>query len=428
MAESILKIKFTADITQFEKNINRGISHSKRLSKEALSTAANMTFVTDVFKKIGTVALEGARQTQGAFKKISAGTGATGEALNGLLADFKKVNAQTSQSTEQVAVALADLHTRLGISGDALQSMTLAAAEASRMTGQELSGLANEAAKAMNAMGLSGEQGAQMIDKLFVASQSTSIGMTELATMTAKYSGVLQAAGLSLDQSIAMLSSFSNAGMNTKNVMSGITSAMNKFAKAGVKDAGAELNKTIDAIRGAATASKAAQIAVDVFGASGTAMAQAIRSGRFEVGELAEKLRNSQGAVQAAAKDSETFADSWARTQKNLMTALEPLGTALLSLGEKYVIPAIQWLSGFTAAGNEAIVMFGVLAVAAGPVIGNIAGVSTAFLTLGRGLAKGVAAVGRFYKSSIMLVGALSRYPTLIKESADLTINAVNAL
>lgn len=334
------------------------------------------------------MALQAAKQQQEAFKKIRAGTGATGEALNGLLTDFKKVNSQTSQSAEQVAGALADLHTRLGISGDALQNMTLAAAEASRLTGQELSGLANEAAKAMNAMGLSGEQGAQMIDKLFVASQGTSIGMTELATMTAKYSGVLQAAGLSLDQSIAMLSSFSNAGMNTKNVMSGITAAMNKFAKAGVKDAGAELNKTIESIRGAATESKAAQIAVEVFGASGTAMAQAIRSGRFEVGELTEKLRNSQGAVQAAAKDAGTFADSWARAQKNFMTALEPLGTALLSLGEKYVIPAIQWLGSFTATGNENVVMLGALAVAAGPATGALGGLYMIAKTLHNTIAK----------------------------------------
>lgn len=347
------------------------------------------------------MALQASKQYQEAFKKIRVGTGATGEALNGLLADFKKVNAQTSQSTEQVAAALADLNTRIGLTGEPLQKMTLAVAEASRMTGQEMSSLANEAAKAMNAMGISGDQGAAMIDRLFVASQNTNIGMSELATMTAKYSGVLQATGLSLEQSIAMLSSFSNAGLNVKNVMSGITAAMNKFAKAGVKDAGAELNKAIEAIRSAATESQAAKLAVETFGASGTAMAQAIRTGHFEVGELTEKLRNSQGAVEAASKETTTFADSWARTQKNLMTALEPLGTALLSLGEKYVIPAVQWLGGFTAAGNETVVMLGALAVAAGPVTGALGG----FYSILRMLLTVSAKTANF----LMLKGALSQ-------------------
>ena len=423
-----LKFVFTADITKAEKATNKLIGQFKRMSKEALTTAANMTFVTDAFKTIAINALQASRQTQEAFKKIRVGTGATGEALNGLLADFKKVNAQTSQSTEQVAAALADLNTRLGLTGEPLQKMTLAVAEASRMTGQEMSSLANEAAKAMNAMGISGDQGAAMIDRLFIASQNTNIGMSELATMTAKYSGVLQATGLSLDQSIAMLSSFSNAGLNVKNVMSGITAAMNKFAKAGVKDAGAELNKAIEAIRGAATESQAAKLAVETFGASGTAMAQAIRTGHFEVGELTEKLRNSQGAVEAASKETETFADSWARTQKNMVTALEPLGTALLSLGEKYIIPTVQWLGSFTAAGNETVVMLGVLAFASGPVIGNVAGLATALLTAYKGFNKAWTGLKTFYKGSILLEGVLNRYPSMIMLSEQAVVQYGNKI
>ena len=54
-----LKFVFTADISNAEKAMNKTIGHLKRMSKEALSTAANMTFVTDAFKRIGKIALEG---------------------------------------------------------------------------------------------------------------------------------------------------------------------------------------------------------------------------------------------------------------------------------------------------------------------------------------------------------------------------------
>ena len=95
--------------------------------------------------------------------------------------------------------------------------------------------------------------------------------------------------GLSLDESTALFANMAAAGIETKAIMPGLSTAMQKMSKEGVTDMSVGLSDLIASIQNAGTETEAMAIATDAFGAgAGVRFKDAIRSGALEFDTLLE--------------------------------------------------------------------------------------------------------------------------------------------
>ena len=79
---------------------------------------------------------------------IRIGTGATGDALDGLLDDFDAVYKSVPTTMEDASKAIADYNTRLGLTGPQLQEISKQAIQVSDMLGDDLGSVIEESSQA----------------------------------------------------------------------------------------------------------------------------------------------------------------------------------------------------------------------------------------------------------------------------------------
>lgn len=391
MAKKKITYKFGADLTELEKGFKKIDKSFSNFAKKAERYGKNLAKAfTLPLVGIGIAVTKSALSVDKALATIARGTGAQGAALKGLEKDWKALAGQVGDSFEVSAKVLADYNTRLGLTGKSLQEVSKQALDAADMLGEEVNSVVAESAKAMQDWGVASADMARYMDKIFVASQQTGVGMAELSTNMYKYGSALRQMGFDADATIATLAQFDKQGVNTELVMGSLRIALGKMAKAGITDAGEAFKILTDQIKNAKTPTEGTRLAIELFGAkAGPDMAAAIREGRFELGNLTEALNASKGAIEAADKATETFADRWGETKNKISLVIAPLGKQILKIADEWM-PAVErsinslndTIAGMSSeAQKNMLLLAGVFAVG-GPLLIGIAAVTNAVRTL----------------------------------------------
>jgi TP901 family phage tail tape measure protein len=293
-----------------------------------------------------------------AFDKIRIGTGATGKQLDGLEGSFKKVFTSVPTSMGAASTAIADLNIKLGLSGPELEAVSKQALNLSRITGSDLATNIDSVSKLVNNWGLNSGEAAVVMDKLFVASQNTGVGVDALAQGVTKFGPALREMGFTLDQSIALLGGLEKSGVDGELALRGLRTAMVTFAQEG-KDAKAGLDEVIASIKGAGSGAEATAIAVETFGRkAGPDLANAIRTGKFDVDALTQSVAGAGGAIAQTAQDTDDFGEKFTLFKNKVLTAIEPLASGLFDLTGKFFE---------LGSGAGPVEMLGVAAVVATP-------------------------------------------------------------
>lgn len=338
-----------------------------------------------------------------AFDTIRVGTGATGQALEGLKADFREVARQVPSDFGTVGTAISDLNTRLGLTGVPLQELSTQMVELSRITETDVGTNIEAISRSFGDAGIATEDFSSTLDALFRASQATGPSVQRLAELGVKYGAPMRQFGFSFEESAALLGKFEKEGVNTELVMGSLRIALGKLSKAG-KDPVEGLNQSIEAIKNAGSAAEANSLAFELFGArAGADVAAAIREGRFEIDELFDTVKNGEDTITGAADDTNDLAEQFNLLKNRLLVDLEPAATKVFgALGEMFsaLIPVVDILVPPFVLLIEVIakVPTPILAVAAalgglalvGPkiasmgkaVVGAISGISKAFTLL----------------------------------------------
>lgn len=281
---------------------------------------------------LGGAAIKASLDFEKAVATIRVGTGATGEALAGLEESFKTVFTAVPTTAANAATAIADLNTRLGLTGEPLEAAATQFLNLSRITGTDVSSAISSATRVMHDFAVSTEDQAQSLDYLFKVSQSTGIGITNLANNMTRYGGVMRQMGFDINESAALLGKFEKEGVNLELVLSSLRMGLANFARAGEEPVAA-LERVITEIQGMGSAADRNLKAIEIFGArSGPDMAAAIYEGRFSITELMATLDASSETINKAAEDTLTFGDKWTLLKNNILTALEPIGSAILNV------------------------------------------------------------------------------------------------
>lgn len=274
---------------------------------------------------------------------IRIGTGATGDALDGLLDDFDEVYKSVPTTMEDASKAIADYNTRLGLTGPQLQEISKQALQVSDMLGDDLGGVIEESSQAFQQWNIDADNMGGAMDYIFKVSQSTGMGFTDLMSNMQKFGPQLQEMGYSFETASALMGQLDKAGVNTEEVLSAMKKSVGALAKEGIS-ASDGLAMYYEQIKNAGTAAEAASIASEIFGTkAGSTMAAAIRDGTLAVGDLTESLLENGETIAGAAEDTYDFTERLQIMKQGLEVALKPMANTVFDGLNKFM-PVLQKL------------------------------------------------------------------------------------
>lgn len=285
------------------------------------------------------------------FDTIRVGTGATGDALEGLKDDALAVMAQVPDSMEEIGQVVADLNTRLGISGDELQHMAQQYLEAGNILGSEVD--VSKTTAAFNAFHLEGQAASDALDDLFTVAQSTGASIDKLASDVSSNAAAMQTLGFSFQDTAAMAGLLDKAGISASGVFSKMSKGLVELAKDGEEPADAfqRLTSQMEDLVGKGKTAEAIDLATQLFGSRGAAQfVGAIESGALAIDDLTAALEGNGDAILATADDTRSLKETLQIMGNAVKTALEPLASGIfqgLSDAVKEVVPYIQEVATF---------------------------------------------------------------------------------
>jgi len=293
---------------------------------------------------------------------IRVGTGAQGDALEGLVDVAKNVGATVPAEFESIGSTVADLNTRLGLSGDTLETVASQYLEAGRILGTEVD--INKTSAAFSAFKIQGDEVSGAMDTLFQVSQATGVGMNELASGAQAMAPALQTLGFSFEDSIALVGSFDKAGLNSTAIMAAMSKGMVTLAKDGEEPASAykrvvgELQGFIDK----GDEAGALKLAGKVFGTRGAAQfIGALQSGVLNMDDLMAATGATGDTILGVGEETMDFAERWQVTMNNAMLAIEPLASAVFTAigdGLAGAMPFLQDLGKWVGENTGVIAAF----------------------------------------------------------------------
>jgi TP901 family phage tail tape measure protein len=311
---------------------------------------------------------------------IRVGTGASGEALQGMVDISKRIGRSVPVEYSKIGSVVADLNTRLGLSGDTLEKVASQYLEAGRMLGQDVN--IQKTTAAFSAFGIQGEQVIDAMDNLFRVSQATGVGMNELASAAQQAAPSMKTLGFSFEDTIAMVGAFDKAGLNSTAVMASLGKGLVTLAKKG-EEPKAAFKRVTGEIQGfleKGNEAAALELASKIFGTRGAQQfVEAMKSGQLSAGDMMASIGATDDSILGLAEETMDFSEQWTLLKNRALEALEPLGSEVFTwLGDTVaeLIPKFQELCNWV---RENTWVFNVLgAMLAGLVLVGIYSVTAA--------------------------------------------------
>ena len=260
--------------------------------------------------------------------KIAQGTGASGEALDGLIGSFQNLAGTVAgTSNEQVAGAIADINTKFDLTDEKLEGLATKVLQAKQAFGEfdvETFG------RTMEAYGIEAEEAGGKLDYFGTVAQDTGLPLGELLTQAQTYGPVLKNLGLDAEESAVFLGKLHESGVDVSRVMPGMNQAMRKAAKEGVTDLKGHLDLAIESIRTADSDTDALRIATETFGAEGAQrMVASIRTGILPaLADLDSQYENTEGRTEEVYNETVSLADGLINLKNKAFALVGPVGDA----------------------------------------------------------------------------------------------------
>lgn len=313
---------------------DRSKKFSKALDGAALAIGGMALGATGALVKLGTDFDE-------AFRTIRTGTGATGEAFEGLkdsaLSVMDTVPAMDG-GMSQISETLADLNTRLGLTDEPLETMT---GQMVALSNMGVDADINAVSQAMNGFGIEAKDMPAALDELFQVSQATGLTVTDLANSAAKAGPQLRGFGFTMQDSAALVGQMDKAGLDADGTLNRLSRAMSTFADEG-RDAPEALKETIteiDSFIESGDEAAAMNLATDLFGTRGAAQfVDAVKSGALSVDDFMAATGATTDTILGVSEETRTMGENFQLLKQKGETALQPIATKLVDA----LIPALE--------------------------------------------------------------------------------------
>ena len=382
MASEVV-INIGADTKTAEKGV-------KGLKGKIEGMAKPVAVVSAAFAGIGAVLVSLGDDFTEAERTITAGTGATGEALEGLKESFKEVFANVPQDAQTVSSAIADVNTFFGATEDELVDVTTLFLDLSRVMGEDVTPMIAGVGKVMTLFNEPAEKTEEVLSEIMTASQLSGASFGDLQKAVEKFAPSLVPLGGGLTEATALVANFEKKGLDIKKVMPSLNTLFGKMAEEGVEDIGGAFKDLITEIQNTETNTEGLALVMKKFGPTGAEnMLKAIKDGAFDTDKMAEAMRNGHDAVKNMTEGTLTASEKFDIWKNKVKAMAEPLASTMSQLGPMVVaIPTLA--AGMSALGASHIVQAagakiaavatGLLNIAMGPILIVILAITAAIV------------------------------------------------
>lgn len=301
------------------------------------------------------------------FDELRLKTGATGPALKELENATERISTKVPLAIGDIGSVVAETSRAFkGLNPTDFDDLVSHVANLGRLTGEDVN--VRNLGKAFRIMGVEVKDQVPTLDAFFRANEASGIGVNELIGIVNRGGAQLKQFGLDMGSSAALVGSFEEAGVDASKVIPALNTALKNFAKAGT-DPRQGLNDTITQIKALADAGNetgALDLANKIFGAKGgVAFAEVIKSGNLDLQTLNDTLSSTGDTIDAAAGDTDDWAERWQTFKNTVEVALQPLGSGVFDVVNTQLAGLADWVTAhqpeiigfFTQVGLAAVSM-----------------------------------------------------------------------
>lgn len=312
MAEEFsLSAKISGDTSELKESLESGKEALKEFGidvnkiTEFLTGGAGLALA---FAAVAEKGMEAAKEFDEVGAQLGKTTGETGAALDSLKSSLSNVAASgVVQGISDIGKGMGELHVRLGLVGDDLEKATKQFSDFADTTGQPVAQAVTDVTKLMAQWKIPADELEITLDKITKTSQLTGESAATLTQTVSQAGPIFQAAGMSINDVLGMMTGFQKAGIDASVATQGINIALRKFAQEGVTDSKAALESLINEIATTPDKSRSATLAVENFGRAGITMGQAIRSGALDVQQWTDAIADAEGTLAKTGSATESF-------------------------------------------------------------------------------------------------------------------------
>lgn len=317
--------------TSAGESINSGILGKLEQLKGPLMALGGTLLAAVGVKKIATALLDIGGEFDEMRDNIIIGTGASGEALEGLVDVAEAIATTVPVSFADAGDFVQNLNTRMGLVGDELEAVGTRVAALGELTGSAID--LDSLTGALNQFGISGEDAAEVMDYLWGVSQSTGIGFDDLTKIIEANAPALQALGFSFEEAANMAGLLDRAGIDAGGTMGKLSKALVELAQPGesAEDAFHRVVGQIGEYIEAGDEAAALDLATQIFGTRGaTQFVAAVESGALSLEELEDAALGAGDGILGTYEATMDWPEQWELLKNKAKEALEPLGGALM--------------------------------------------------------------------------------------------------
>jgi len=348
---AILSVKILGDASSAVKAMNETESAGSGLFSKITGGLPSAAMIGTAIAGAAAVATKALWDIGTTFDEVEdtirVGTGATGDALKGLVDDAHAVATSIPTSFTDAGKTVADLNTRLGLSGDQLQTVAKQYLEAGRILGEEVD--INSTTAAFHAFNLENDQVSGAMDTLFQVSQATGVGINDLASKVTAGAETLSNLGFSFEEGAALIGSLDKAGVDASATLGVMKKGMLEVAKPGedMQETFFRVTREIEDYTKRGDTAGALNLASKVFGTKGAAqMVQAIKSGSINLDDLMGHIGATGDSILEVGAETMDAAEKWEILKNRGMEALRPLAEGLFSFAGDALGKVMDFIDG----------------------------------------------------------------------------------
>lgn len=332
---------------------------------------------------------------------IVTATGASGEALDGLVASYETIATSIPEELGDVASAVGEVNTRFHTTGEELEGQTTLFLQFAKITGGDVVSSVDSADKVLKTFGKTSDDASGLLGMVAKAAQDTGINAQGLMDDVLANSATFKELNFSLEESVNFMALLDENGVESGTALAGLKKAVVNLTDAGMSESKA-LQTVIDKIKNAGSETEALTIAQETFGTKGAAeMATAIREGRLSLDDLSASMADYSTVVTDTYNNTMDGVDGATTAANAAKIAMSTLGETISDM----LAPIFQHLTQLLIDAKarfdtlddgqkQAIVTIGLIVAAIGPALVIIGKVITAVGTIATGVGSLVGFVG----------------------------------
>lgn len=332
---------------------------------------------------------------------IVTATGASGEALDGLVASYETIATSIPEELGDVASAVGEVNTRFHTTGEELERQTTLFLQFAKITGGDVVSSVDSADKVLKTFGKTSDDASGLLGMVAKAAQDTGINAQGLMDDVLANSATFKELNFSLEESVNFMALLDENGVESGVALAGLKKAVVNLTDAGMSESEA-LQTVIDKIKNAGSETEALTIAQETFGTKGAAeMATAIREGRLSLDDLSASMADYSTVVTDTYNNTMDGVDGATTAANAAKIAMSTLGETISDM----LAPIFQHLTQLLIDAKarfdtlddgqkQAIVTIGLIVAAIGPALVIIGKVITAVGTITTGVGSLVGFVG----------------------------------